>query len=116
MAITPLNQGGTGSDLSATGGASQVLKQVGTGANVTVGQLAAGDLSNAVTGSGKVVLASDSVISPASVGKMIYLDGVTYTTIAAAISGLGGNGGSVLIPPGYTETVTSTIVVPANVK
>jgi len=38
--------GGTGSNLSATGGTSQVLKQTSVGGNITVGQLACGDLSN----------------------------------------------------------------------
>lgn len=42
----PLANGGTGANLSATGGTSQVLKQASVGANVTVGQLACGDLSN----------------------------------------------------------------------
>jgi hypothetical protein len=41
-----LARGGTKSDLSATGGTSQVLKQVSTGAPVTVGQLASSDLSD----------------------------------------------------------------------
>lgn len=40
-----LARGGTNADLSATGGTSQVLKQASTGAAVTVGQLAAGDVS-----------------------------------------------------------------------
>lgn len=43
--ITP-TFGGTGSNLSATGGTSQVLQQTSTGGNVTVGQLACGSLSN----------------------------------------------------------------------
>lgn len=38
--------GGTGADLSATGGASQVLKQVSAGAPVTVGTLSCADLSD----------------------------------------------------------------------
>jgi len=41
----PVNQGGTASDLSGTGGASQVLKQVTVGAAITVGQLAFTDIS-----------------------------------------------------------------------
>ena len=53
-----LAHGGTNADLSGTGGASQVLKQVTAGAAVTVGQLAASDLSNGVTGTGAVVLAN----------------------------------------------------------
>jgi hypothetical protein len=41
-----LVRGGTNANLSATGGTSQVLKQVSTGAAVTVGQLACNDLSD----------------------------------------------------------------------
>lgn len=59
-----LARGGTNANLSATGGTSQVLKQVTAGAAITVGQLAASDLSNGVTGSGAVVLA----VSPALTG------------------------------------------------
>lgn len=43
--VTP-TFGGTGSNLSATGGASQVLKQASVGGNVTVGTLACADLSD----------------------------------------------------------------------
>lgn len=50
-------------DFSATGGASQVVKQVSAGAAFTLGQLAASDLSNGVTGSGGVVLASTPAIT-----------------------------------------------------
>ncbi len=53
-----LARGGTAADLSATGGASQVLKQTAPGAAVTVAQLAASDLSNGTTGSGAVALAT----------------------------------------------------------
>ena len=41
-----LAYGGTNADLSGTGGASQVLKQSSSGANITVGQLAASDISS----------------------------------------------------------------------
>lgn len=47
--ILPLIRGGTGADLSATGGASQVLKQTSVGGVVTVARLACADLSNAAT-------------------------------------------------------------------
>lgn len=56
--LVALARGGTNADLSATGGTSQVLKQTGVGSAVTVGQLAASDLSNGTTGSGGVVLAT----------------------------------------------------------
>lgn len=71
-----VSRGGTGASLSATGGASQVLKQTSVGAAVTVGQLAASDLSNGVTGSGAVVLQS----SPSLTG--------TATIASATFSGL----------------------------
>lgn len=51
--------GGT-TDFSATGGASQVVKQTSVGAALTVGQLAASDLSNGVSGTGAVCLATGS--------------------------------------------------------
>ena len=45
--LLALARGGTNADLSATGGASNVLKQVSAGAAITVGQLAFTDLSGA---------------------------------------------------------------------
>lgn len=58
-------RGGTGANLSATGGAGHVLRQSSGGAAVTVSQLAASDLSNGTTGSGAVVLAtSPSLVTP----------------------------------------------------
>jgi hypothetical protein len=44
-----LAQGGTNADLSATGGASQVLKQISSGAAITVGQLAYSDITGLST-------------------------------------------------------------------
>lgn len=58
-----LAYGGSGADLSATGGTSQVLKQTSAGAAVTVGQLAASDLSNGTTGSGAAVLAGSPALT-----------------------------------------------------
>lgn len=51
--------GGT-TDFSATGGASQVVKQTSAGGAFTVAQLAASDLSNGVNGTGAITL-TDSV-------------------------------------------------------
>lgn len=63
--LLALARGGTNADLSATGGTSQVLKQVSVGGAITVAQLAASDLSNGVTGSGAVVLAtSPTLVTP----------------------------------------------------
>ncbi len=47
LAQLGLAQGGTNSDLSATGGTSYVLRQSSSGAAVTVGQLGLGDMSDA---------------------------------------------------------------------
>lgn len=58
-----VGSGGTHADLSLTGGTSQVLKQTTVGGNVSVGQLAASDLSNGTAGTGAVVLASSPTIS-----------------------------------------------------
>lgn len=63
-----LAYGGTNADLSGTGGTSFVLKQSSTGAAITVGQLAASDLSNGVTGSGAIVLATSPTLTTAVLG------------------------------------------------
>lgn len=63
-----LAYGGTNADLSATGGTSQVLKQTSSGGAITVAQLAASDLSNGVTGSGSVVLATSPTLTTAVLG------------------------------------------------
>jgi hypothetical protein len=44
--VLPVGNGGTGADLSGTGGTSRVLKQTSAGAVVTVAQLASSDLSD----------------------------------------------------------------------
>lgn len=79
------SHGGTGSDLSATGGTSQVLRQSTLGGNITVSQLAASDLSNGTTGTGSVVLAtSPTLITPAlgipSSGTLTNAIGLPLTT------------------------------------
>lgn len=86
-----LAYGGTNSDLSATGGTSQVLKQTTVGGNVSVAQLAASDLSNGTTGSGAVVLAtSPTLVTPAlgtpSSGTLTSCTGLPIST---GVSGLG---------------------------
>lgn len=60
-----LAYGGTNANLSATGGASQVLMQTSAGGAITVAQLAASNLSNGTTGSNAVVLAtSPTLVTP----------------------------------------------------
>lgn len=100
-----LARGGTNADLSATGGTSQVLKQVTSGGNITVGQLAASDLSNGVTGSGAVVLAtSPSLITPAlgtpSSGNLANCTGFPAGSLSGQVALANGGTGSNLSNPG----------------
>jgi len=80
-----VSAGGTGADLSATGGTSQVLKQTSAGATITVGQLAASDLSNGTTGSGAVALASSPTLTTPTLGV------ASATSIATSGSAAFGN-------------------------
>jgi hypothetical protein len=66
--LLALARGGTNADLSATGGTSQVLKQVSVGAAITVGQLAASDLSNGTSGSGAVALVTSPSFTTPTLG------------------------------------------------
>lgn len=82
--VIGVTYGGTGSNLSATGGTSQVLKQTSAGGNVTVGQLAASDLSNGTTGSGAVVLAGSPTLTGTPLSTTAAAD--TNTTQIATTS------------------------------
>lgn len=65
----PIAQGGTGVSLSSTGGASNVLKQISTGANVTVSQLAFTDISGIVgVSAGGTGTASPGIVAGANIG------------------------------------------------
>lgn len=119
-----LSYGGTNADLSATGGTSQVLKQSSSGAAITVGQLAASDLSNGTTGTGAVALASSPSFTTPTINTVASVGGTwtaaaTWTlpalTFGGTISG-GGQGinnlGNVGIntnspnPASYTKALT----------
>ncbi len=79
-----LAYGGTNADLSATGGASQVLKQASTGAAVTVGQLACADISNAANS------CSTTAASANTNSTIVLRDGsgnFSATTVTAAVTG-----------------------------
>ena len=94
--ILPLANGGTGADLSATGGTSQVLRQSTAGGAVTVSQLAASDLSNTTTGSGKVVLATSPALTTPNIGVATgtSFNGITALSNAtpAALTASGSSG------------------------
>jgi hypothetical protein len=54
-----------------------------------------------------------SPITRPNISGVIYVDGVTYTTIPTALAALGPNGGIVMVPPG-TYDISSTIANHAN--
>jgi hypothetical protein len=106
--IVGVQFGGTGADLSATGGASFVVRQSSVGAAFTVSQLAASDLTNGTTGSGLIVLATAPTIN-----------GLTFPTAAgsAVVAQLIASGtavlGTALIPA--TSSATTVTVAAAGV-
>lgn len=75
--LLPLANGGVNANLSATGGASQVLKQVSSGAAITVARLACADLSDAGAG---CTGAGSTAVSPYST----TVTAQTSVSIAAA--------------------------------
>lgn len=82
--------GGTGANLSGTGGTSQVLKQTSAGGNITVGQLAASDISNGTTGSGAVVLATSPTLTTPALGTPSAINLANASNLpVGSISGLG---------------------------
>ncbi len=107
--LLPPANGGTGANLSATGGTSQVLKQTSSGGAVTVGQLAAADLSNGTTGTGAAVLAA----SPALTGSptaptQTAGDNSTKIATTAFVTGAVAAGGVVSSVFGRTGAVAAT--------
>jgi hypothetical protein len=60
--------GGTGANLSATGGSNQVLQQTSSGGAITVGQLSSANLSDGTTGSGAIVLATNASLTTPNLG------------------------------------------------
>lgn len=119
----PVQYGGSGANLSATGGANQVVQQTSAGGAFTVGQLAASNLSNGVTGSGAVVLTSGPTLGATTFSAGITASGLATTgTIANAICStsagvlisnnaancFGGGSGAVSSVTGTTGQITAT--------
>jgi hypothetical protein len=99
MSILPLNQGGTGSDLSGTGGAGQVVKQTSAGADLSVAAIAISDLptsgtwpfSGTVSGNPTVsgnltATAGQNSLNAYNINNVLYVDGIEYTTVLQALN------------------------------
>jgi hypothetical protein len=83
--VLPPAAGGTGANLSLTGGASEVVMQTTVGGAFTVAQLAASDLSNGTTGSGAIVLSN----SPTLGGSVIFTGKITsYNNLTTVSNGI----------------------------
>jgi hypothetical protein len=111
-----LSKGGTGADLSATGGTSRVLKQTSVGGAVTVGQLAASDLSDGSTGTGAIAHA----VSPAFTGTPTVptAAGGTNTTQVASTAfvqtAVSAAAMAAMALPGGKLTLTSNVEYPTS--
>lgn len=81
----PLDRGGTGSNLSATGGTGQFLRQSSTGGAVTVGAITAGDIPSSVDAS-KI---ADGSVSNANFQNLAGVTSAIQTQLNARITGSG---------------------------
>lgn len=80
-----LSHGGTNADLSGTGGTSQVLQQGGAGANITVGQLATGDISGLASSVYTPTLTNVTNITGSTAFQCQYLRVGTVVTVSGKV-------------------------------
>lgn len=117
-----LARGGTHADLSATGGTGQILKQKTAGGNIAVETIAASELSNGVSGSGKVLLqnAPQTTGNTALGGVGSFGGGSVVVFVADTTAGPGSNpaGGGIIYSNAGALTWrgsggTVTVIAPA---
>ena len=133
--ILPLGNGGSGADLSATGGANQVVRQNSVGGVFTVSALAAADIPNldaskittgtlaaarggtGVSNAGTITNATDTIITG---GGTLALGGFTLTVPATGTPSLLGTAQTVTaiktntITDAATNTTTNPIILGHN--
>jgi hypothetical protein len=111
-----VGQGGTGANLSGTGGAHQVLKQSTVGGIITVGQLAFTDISGilgvAVGGTGVNLSATggtSQVLKQTTVGGTITVAQLAFTDISGTLAlTKGGTGADLSATGGAHEVLMQT--------
>lgn len=85
-----LARGGTGADLSATGGANQVVRQNSAGGVFTVSALAAADIPNLdaskITTGTLAVARGGTGIASYTVGDLLYASGATTLAVLAGVA------------------------------
>jgi len=91
--VLGLSNGGTGADLSATGGSGQYVKQSSAGAALSVGTIAAADYPTMVGANGTTAGTKGAVPQPAASDNVKFLRG---DGLWANAGGGGGGGGSLV--------------------
>lgn len=71
--------------------------------------------SGSVTASGNLTAtAGQNILNAYNFNNVIWVDGIKYTSIAAAYAALPATGGCVVCPPNYTETLAANLVLSKN--
>lgn len=110
-----LDRGGTGADLSATGGANQIVRQNSAGGVFTVSALAAADIPNLdaskITTGTLAVARGGTGIASYTIGDLIYASGATTLAVLAGVAT-----GNVLLSGGVaTAPVWGKVDVTAHI-
>lgn len=101
-----------GGQTCTSNGTSVVVNSVVNFVRINVTALSGGGTVTIVyTGFNAAPLSAGAVINPSKVNNVIFVDGVKYTTITAALTDLPTGGGCVILPNGYTETLTANITI-----
>lgn len=103
--------GGTNTDLSATGGTSNVLVQATVGGNITVRQLAVTDLSTSATGTGNIVLASSPTIASPTLTGTSTLGAANATSINKVVLTAPASAATLTIANNKTLTCNNTMTI-----
>lgn len=83
--VQGLASGGTNADLSATGGASRVLKQTSAGAAITVAQLASTDISDLASGTYTPTLTNVANVDASTPSQCQYLRVGSVVTVSGKV-------------------------------